>query len=68
MNRRLLAVAPVDDPRGAEIHLLRLLAGLAWRGWAITLTTPRRGRLARAGAERLFVDDYVERVEGLISA
>jgi hypothetical protein len=45
MNRRLLAVAPVDDPGGAEIHLLRLLAGLGSRGWDITLATPGRGGL-----------------------
>ncbi len=37
---------------GAEIHLLRLLTGLARRGWTITLTTPGEGPLARCGAAR----------------
>jgi glycosyltransferase involved in cell wall biosynthesis len=45
MTRRLLAVAAVDHPGGAEIHLLRLLSGLAGRGWEITLTTPGEGPL-----------------------
>lgn len=45
MSRRLLAVAAVDHPGGAEIHLLRLLTGLAGRGWQITLTTPGAGPL-----------------------
>jgi glycosyltransferase involved in cell wall biosynthesis len=45
MTRRLLAVTPVDHPGGAEIHLLRLLAGLASRDWAISLTTPGPGPL-----------------------
>ena len=53
MTRRLLAVAPVDHPGGAEIHLLRLLEGLSSRGWEIALTTPGPGPLrdeaARAG-------------------
>jgi glycosyltransferase involved in cell wall biosynthesis len=48
MTRRLLAVAPVDDPGGAEIHLLRLLAGLASRDWKITLTSPGSGPLRDA--------------------
>ncbi len=46
MSRRLLAVAAVDQPGGAEIHLLRLLAGLQRRGWDLTLTTPGRGALS----------------------
>jgi glycosyltransferase involved in cell wall biosynthesis len=45
MNRRLLAITPVDHPGGAEASLLRLLAGLRRRGWAVTLTTPGRGPL-----------------------
>jgi hypothetical protein len=53
MSHRLLAVAPVDVPGGAEVHLLRLLAGLAPRGWDVALTTPGDGPLraeaARAG-------------------
>jgi len=43
--RRLLAVAAVDHPGGAEIHLLRLLGGLSERGWGITLSTPGDGPL-----------------------
>jgi glycosyltransferase involved in cell wall biosynthesis len=46
MTRRLLAIGAVDHPGGAEVHLLRLAAGLHARGWQITLTTPGRGRLA----------------------
>jgi glycosyltransferase involved in cell wall biosynthesis len=46
MTRRLLAVAAVDHPGGAEIHLLRLLSGLADRDWEITLTTPGEGPLS----------------------
>jgi glycosyltransferase involved in cell wall biosynthesis len=45
MMRRLLAIAAVDHPGGAEIHLLRLLSGLATRDWKITLTTPGDGPL-----------------------
>ena len=45
MARRLLAVTPVDHPGGAEIHLLRLLAGLRERGWETTVTTPGEGAL-----------------------
>jgi glycosyltransferase involved in cell wall biosynthesis len=45
MTRRLLAVTPVDHPGGAEIHVLRLLAGLRSRDWEITVTTPGRGPL-----------------------
>src|SRR5690349_13989466 len=45
MRRRLLAVVPVNDPGGAEFHLLRLLEGLAGRGWDVALTTPGTGRL-----------------------
>src|SRR5258708_38260429 len=46
MTRRLLAIGAVDHPGGAEIHLLRLIAALAPRGWEITVTTPGRGPLA----------------------
>jgi glycosyltransferase involved in cell wall biosynthesis len=45
MNRRLLAITPVDHPGGAETTLLRLLAGLHSRGWEIGLTTPGNGAL-----------------------
>jgi glycosyltransferase involved in cell wall biosynthesis len=45
MSRRLLAVAPVDHPGGAETTLARLLGGLQTRGWAITLATPGPGPL-----------------------
>lgn len=45
MKPRILAITPVDHPGGAEIHLLRLLAGLATRGWEILLSTPGRGPL-----------------------
>ncbi|MGI8904299.1 MAG: glycosyltransferase family 4 protein [Solirubrobacteraceae bacterium] len=51
MNRRLLAIAPVDRPGGAEIHLLRLLAGLRPRGWTPTLTTPGHGELREAAVQ-----------------
>jgi glycosyltransferase involved in cell wall biosynthesis len=51
MSRRLLAITPVDEPGGAEIHLLRLLAGLRPRGWEITLTTPGGGSLREAALE-----------------
>lgn len=51
MSRRLLAVAAVDQPGGAEIHLLRLLAGLQPRGWELTLTTPGRGVLREQALE-----------------
>lgn len=47
MTSRLLAVAPVDHPGGAETTLLRLLAGLRQRRWEITLTTPGPGPLQR---------------------
>jgi glycosyltransferase involved in cell wall biosynthesis len=52
MSRRLLAVAAVDHPGGAETHLLRLLAGLAQRGWELTLTTPGRGPLREHALQR----------------
>jgi glycosyltransferase involved in cell wall biosynthesis len=52
MNRRLLAVTPVDHPGGAEIALLRLLDRLGQRGWEITLTTPGQGPLRDAVLER----------------
>src|SRR5581483_1820704 len=42
---RLLAVAAVDHPGGAETTLLRLLSRLRDRGWQVTLTTPGRGPL-----------------------
>ena len=45
MNKRLIAITPVDHPGGAETTLLRLLAGLSSRNWKITLTTPGRGPL-----------------------
>jgi glycosyltransferase involved in cell wall biosynthesis len=45
MTPRLLAVAPVDHPGGAETTLLRLLHGLRERDWSITLTTPGDGPL-----------------------
>lgn len=45
MGRRLLAVAPVAAPGGAETTLLRLLAGLRTRGWEITLAGPGPGVL-----------------------
>jgi glycosyltransferase involved in cell wall biosynthesis len=51
MSPRLIAVAPVDHPGGAEVHLLRLLAGLQRRGWSIALTTPGRGPLRDAALE-----------------
>jgi glycosyltransferase involved in cell wall biosynthesis len=51
MTRRLLAVAAVDHPGGAEIHLLRLLSGLADRDWEITLTTPGEGPLRAAALD-----------------
>lgn len=55
MSQSLLAITPVDEPGGAEIHLLRLLAGLRPRGWEITMTTPGEGSLRdaalRAGYE-----------------
>jgi glycosyltransferase involved in cell wall biosynthesis len=49
--RRLLAVAPVDHEGGAELHLLRLLSGLARRDWQITLTTPGSGPLRDAARD-----------------
>jgi glycosyltransferase involved in cell wall biosynthesis len=45
LSRRLLAIAPVDHPGGAETTLLRLLSGLRRRGWDVTLTTPGPGPL-----------------------
>jgi glycosyltransferase involved in cell wall biosynthesis len=45
---RLLAVAPVDHPGGAETTLLRLLGQLSARGWRVTLTTPGHGPLRDA--------------------
>jgi glycosyltransferase involved in cell wall biosynthesis len=49
--RRLFAVAPVDHEGGAELHLLKLLSGLARRGWTITLTTPGKGPLRGVARE-----------------
>ncbi len=43
MHHRVLAISPVNHPGGAETALLRLLAGLRSRGWAISLTTPGHG-------------------------
>jgi glycosyltransferase involved in cell wall biosynthesis len=51
MSQRLLAITPVDDPGGAEVHLLRLLAGLRPRGWEVTLTTPGHGPLRDAAID-----------------
>jgi glycosyltransferase involved in cell wall biosynthesis len=51
MNKRLLAITPVDHPGGAETTLLRLLAGLSARDWQITLTTPGGGPLRDAAVE-----------------
>ena len=64
MTRRLLAVAAVDHPGGAEIHLLRLLAGLATRDWSITVTTPGDGPL-RDTAQRAGYDWRALPVGGL---
>jgi glycosyltransferase involved in cell wall biosynthesis len=49
--RRIFAVAPVDHEGGAELHLLKLLTGLARRGWTITLTTPGEGPLRDAARD-----------------
>jgi glycosyltransferase involved in cell wall biosynthesis len=51
MSRRLIAVAPVDHPGGAETCLLRLLAGLGRRGWSVALTTPGHGALRDAALD-----------------
>jgi glycosyltransferase involved in cell wall biosynthesis len=48
---RLLAVAAVDDPGGAETTLLRLLTRLQSRGWQVTLTTPGDGALRAAALD-----------------
>jgi glycosyltransferase involved in cell wall biosynthesis len=45
MNRRLIAISPVDHPGGAETTLLRFLAVLKTRDWTISLTTPGDGPL-----------------------
>jgi glycosyltransferase involved in cell wall biosynthesis len=45
MSRRLLAINQVDHPGGAETTLMRLLAGLAGRGWEVRMTTPGFGPL-----------------------
>ncbi len=72
MNRRLIAISPVDHPGGAETTLLRLLAGLRTRDWGISLTTPGHGavcgRLLPALPHRrgprlvLHIHDMVSRV------
>ena len=49
-GRRLLAVAPVAHPGGAEIGLLRLLARLRSRGWDTRVATPAPGPLRDAAA------------------
>jgi glycosyltransferase involved in cell wall biosynthesis len=51
MKPRLIAVVPVDHPGGAEIHLLRLLAGLRRRDWSIAMTTPGVGPLRAAALD-----------------
>jgi glycosyltransferase involved in cell wall biosynthesis len=51
MGRRLVAIAPVDHPGGAEVHLMRLLAGLRARDWEIALTTPGHGPLRDAAVK-----------------
>jgi glycosyltransferase involved in cell wall biosynthesis len=48
-GRRILAVAAVDAPGGAETTLLRLLGRLRRRGWGVTLATPGDGPLRAAG-------------------
>ncbi len=48
-TRRLVAVAAVDRPGGAETTLMRLLSALRERGWQITLATPGDGPLRAAG-------------------
>ena len=48
----MVAITPVDHAGGAEIGLLRLLRRLRAAGWALTLTTPGDGPLARAARER----------------
>jgi glycosyltransferase involved in cell wall biosynthesis len=45
---RLVAVAPVDHPGGAETALLRLLAQLSSRDWRVMVTTPSHGPLRDA--------------------
>jgi hypothetical protein len=45
MNRRLLAITPVDHPGGAEKASFHLLEGLRDRHWTISLTSPGQGRL-----------------------
>jgi glycosyltransferase involved in cell wall biosynthesis len=49
-ERRILAVAAVNVPGGAETTLLRLLERFAERGWQVTLATPGDGPLREAGA------------------
>jgi glycosyltransferase involved in cell wall biosynthesis len=64
MNRRLLAVAPVDDPGGPEIYPLRLFAGAAG---VVYLNGTVCGRLLRArpghrARRALHVHDIASRV------
>lgn len=56
MERRLLAINPVDAPGGAETALMRLLSGLAANGWQIAMTTPGPGRLQEMGLAAGFVE------------
>lgn len=58
--RRILAVAAVNQPGGAETTLLRLLSGLRGR--------ERMGAGARAWAQRFDRERYTERVERLLAA
>jgi glycosyltransferase involved in cell wall biosynthesis len=51
MSRRLLAVAAVPEPGGAEIGLLRLTRALAERGWDVTVTAPAEGAVLEAARD-----------------
>jgi len=44
-SSRILAVSAVSWPGGAEITLMRLLRGLAARGWTVTVAAPGPGPL-----------------------
>ena len=61
---RLLAVAQVDEPGGAEVALLRLAPRLLRRGWKVTVTTPGDGAVAEA-ARALGCDTAALPVGGL---
>jgi glycosyltransferase involved in cell wall biosynthesis len=50
MSRRLLAVAAVPEPGGAEMALLRLARALAARDWELTVTAPAEGPVLEAAA------------------